>query len=154
MPGPLRLRQQSRLQSCHDRRRRARRANSVRQARAQTGITGLWLAICSRPRSPSTLRRARPSRIRWSSLLPFRFGAAPVGGGVADHPEALGSISAVHDVAPPGAVVEVPLDGLLKPGLKGFESMPSKLPLEFGVIDRISAVVSRTVGHKSNAAAA
>ena len=56
-------------------------------------------------------------------------------------------IGAGGDVFYPLLVVQLPLDCLANPGLKGFGRFPTQFTIDLGGIDRIAPVVTRAVGY-------
>src|SRR6478736_5508586 len=60
--------------------------------------------------------------------------------------DALCLIAAVKNRLPPTALVQIPSDGLLDPGLEGLGGAPAQLALDLCCIDRVAAVMTGPVG--------
>lgn len=60
------------------------------------------------------------------------------------------AIVAAQHVLPPLAVFQVPEHGLTDAAVEGLLRYPSQLSLDLGGIDRVSAVMARTIGHEGD----
>src|SRR5579885_2613468 len=75
----------------------------------------------------------------WRDFTPFRHSRGHA------LPQPLAAVAAVQHAPAPGLVGEVPVDGLGEPALETLRRPPAELRLELGRVDRVAAIVPRTV---------
>ena len=59
--------------------------------------------------------------------------------------EALQRVGTGHHPHPPGAVIQIPVDGFLHAAFEGFLRRPAQRRVDFSGIDRVAFVMARTI---------
>ena len=62
-------------------------------------------------------------------------------------PEASPRVARGRDLVAPGAILQVPSDGLGEARFERLQGLPAELALQLGAVDRVAAVVAGPVGH-------